>query len=68
MPSLKIRIEKPDETGEGEVWMAGRHVFMGYLEEPEKTAETKTDDGWLKSGDLGRFDNDGFLWMTGNNY
>ncbi|XP_015517934.1 very long-chain-fatty-acid--CoA ligase bubblegum isoform X1 [Neodiprion lecontei] len=65
MPGLHLKIDKPDATGEGEVCMKGRHTFMGYLEEPEKTRDTKDDEGWLHSGDLGRYDKDGFLWMTG---
>ena len=34
----------------------GRHVFMGYLRNPKKTASEFTDDGWLKSGDIGYID------------
>ncbi|XP_027222040.1 long-chain-fatty-acid--CoA ligase ACSBG2 [Penaeus vannamei] len=53
---------KPDE---GEICMKGRSVFMGYLHMPEKTSETIDDEGWLHSGDIGRFDEDGFLYITG---
>ncbi|XP_012264154.1 very long-chain-fatty-acid--CoA ligase bubblegum isoform X2 [Athalia rosae] len=65
MDSLRLKIHNPDSTGEGEVCMGGRHIFMGYLDEPDKTREAKDEDGWLHSGDLGRIDEDGFLWMTG---
>jgi len=45
--------------------MAGRNVFMGYLDEEEKTRETIDADGYLHSGDIGKFDADGFLYITG---
>ena len=43
----------------------GRHVFMGYLNNEEKTREAIDDEGWLHSGDVGKLDDDGFLWLTG---
>lgn len=49
----------------GEILYRGRHIFMGYLGMPEKTKETLTKDGWLKSGDIGKIDKDGFLTIVG---
>ena len=46
---------------DGEVACRGGNVFVGYLNDPEKTAETKTPDGWLLSGDIGEFDDEGYL-------
>jgi len=45
--------------------MRGRFVFMGYLENEAKTKEAIDDEGWLHSGDVGRFDENGFLYITG---
>lgn len=49
----------------GEICFWGRHVFMGYLNMPEKTEEALDSEGWLHSGDLGKLDQKGFLFITG---
>lgn len=65
LPGFSTKLDNPDSNGEGEVCMRGRHIFMGYLNEPEKTAEALDSEGWLHSGDVGKIDSDGFLSITG---
>lgn len=60
-----IKIDNPDVHGEGEICTFGRTVFMGYINEPNKTTEAIDVDGWLHSGDVGKIDDDGFLYLTG---
>ena len=50
---------------DGEIWFRGDNVFLGYYGNPEETAKTLTPDGWVMSGDLGRIDEDGFVYITG---
>ncbi|KAL4634756.1 long-chain-fatty-acid-CoA ligase ACSBG2 [Arapaima gigas] len=61
----ETKIFSPDEDGVGEICFWGRHVFMGYLNMADKTTEALDAEGWLHSGDLGKQDADGFLFITG---
>lgn len=65
LPGCKTKLHNPDEDGVGEICFWGRHVFMGYLNMPEKTEEALDSEGWLHSGDLGKHDQNGFLFITG---
>ena len=49
----------------GEVWVRGPMIMKGYHNLPVETAAVLTPDGYFKTGDLGRFDSDGFLYITG---
>jgi acyl-[acyl-carrier-protein]-phospholipid O-acyltransferase / long-chain-fatty-acid--[acyl-carrier-protein] ligase len=71
MPGMAVRIADP-ETGEprsihesGMIWFKGANIFEGYLKDPKRTAEALTDDGWFRTGDIGRVDTDGFLYIEG---
>ncbi len=69
-PGIAARISSP-ETGErlslhetGMLWLRGVNIFGGYLEDPARTADV-LENGWFKTGDLARFDEDGFLFIEG---
>jgi long-chain acyl-CoA synthetase len=49
----------------GELWLKGEHIMKGYFEMPEETAEVLTNDGWFKTGDLCKIDEDGFYQIVG---
>ena len=63
---IKIDLDKGDKPGNGEVCFRGRHVMMGYMHNQAKTDETIDEDGWLRSGDVGKVDADtDMLAITG---
>jgi long-chain acyl-CoA synthetase len=64
LPGMEVRIVNPDAESIGEVSVRGKTVMAGYLDEPELTAETIVN-GWLMTGDLGRFDSTGHLQLFG---
>jgi len=61
----QVKILDPDENGEGEIAYKGPNVMLGYYKEPEATAAVFTEDGYFKTGDYGRLDSDGWLYITG---
>ena len=63
LPGIEVKIAEPDANGVGEVVASGPNVMMGYFEDPEATAQT-LKNGWLHTGDLGRFE-DGRLYIVG---
>lgn len=64
MPGTEVRIIDQDADGVGEIICKGPSVMIGYYDNPEATAEV-LKDGWLYTGDYGRFDDEGFLYICG---
>jgi long-chain acyl-CoA synthetase len=64
LPGVEIIIADPDEHGVGEILVRGPNIFAGYFHNPEAT-ERMLKNGWLHTGDLGRFNRDGYLYITG---
>ena len=64
LPGVELRVLSPDADGIGEVAVRGKTVMSHYLDDPELTAQTIVD-GWLITGDLGRFDGNGHLQLFG---
>lgn len=65
MPITGCQVRIDSDGGEGEIQVFGDNVMLGYYKDEEATQATFTEDGWLKTGDLGYLDNEGFLYVTG---
>lgn len=64
LPSVQIKIHRPDENGSGEIWAKGPSVMLGYYKN-EKVTNDAFEDGWFKTGDIGFIDDQGFLHING---
>ena len=65
LPTLDVKIDKPNEEGIGELLVKGPSIMLGYYENEEATKETIDKEGWLHTGDLAKIDKDGFIFITG---
>lgn len=65
LPDNEMKIFSPDASGVGEVLFKGKTVFTGYYDNEEQTKGAFDEDGWFHTGDLGRTDRDGFLYISG---
>lgn len=70
LPNTEVRIVDPTtgaeaKTGEvGEIWSRTEQLMLGYWGDPSATADVLLDDGWFRTGDAGRFDDDGYLYLA----
>jgi len=66
LPGVEIRIDNPHpESGEGEILVRGPMVMKGYYRDPERTSSVLSEEGWFRTGDLGVFDENGYLYIKG---
>jgi len=66
IPGVEIKIDRANpKTSEGEILVRGDTVMQGYYNDPDRTAEAFSPDGWLKTGDLGFIDFDNYLYING---
>ena len=71
LPGMAVKITDPATDAplpinrQGMIWLKGPNVFSGYLGQAEKSAEVLTPDRWFRTGDVGRIDDDGFLYIEG---
>ena len=64
IPNVEYKIDNPNDEGIGEIIVKGPNVMLGYYEDEEKTKQTFID-GWFHTGDLGKIDENGYLYITG---
>lgn len=65
IPADEVKIADPDENGEGEICVKGPNVMLGYYKDEEATAAAFDEEGYFRTGDYGRLDEEGWIYITG---
>ena len=65
IPADEVKIADPDENGEGEICVKGPNVMLGYYKDEEATAAAFDEEGFFRTGDYGRLDEEGWIYITG---
>ncbi len=61
----QVKIKNPNENGEGEICVKGPNVMLGYYKDPEATEAAFDDEGYFRTGDIGKLDDEGWIYITG---
>ena len=65
--NMDVKIDNPNEAGIGEILVKGENVMLGYYKNPEATKAAFTEDGWMRTGDLGKMDKKRNIYLKGRN-